>query len=212
MKIGIFALGSHEEDHGAALPTDTDARIAEYIARDTAENSDSKFLGTFKTAYELPEIETGGHQPLKEVVREIKEKINKAGSRGFDSVLIVNAHGGNQEVEKHLGEIEKETDVKVRMDSYICQNEGPHAGTGELSVGKVIGFVDEERLSEHTNFEQYPEVGFVGFNKVRSKYGWAEEHAQEVINDGVEIDEDLGRKLVDSSVESAIEKVRKLRE
>ena len=31
-KIGIIALGSHLENHGPALPIDTDAKIASYIA------------------------------------------------------------------------------------------------------------------------------------------------------------------------------------
>ena len=30
-KIGIIALGSHLENHGPALPIDTDAKIASYI-------------------------------------------------------------------------------------------------------------------------------------------------------------------------------------
>ncbi|HDI12537.1 MAG TPA: creatinine amidohydrolase, partial [Hadesarchaea archaeon] len=29
-EIGVLAIGSHEERHGAALPPDTDAKIATY--------------------------------------------------------------------------------------------------------------------------------------------------------------------------------------
>ena len=44
-KIGILALGSHLENHGPALPIDTDAKIASYIAFKAALESGAKFLG-----------------------------------------------------------------------------------------------------------------------------------------------------------------------
>ena len=37
-KIGIIALGSHLENHGPALPIDTDAKIASYIAFNASLN------------------------------------------------------------------------------------------------------------------------------------------------------------------------------
>ena len=44
-KIGIIALGSHLENHGPALPIDTDAKIGAYIAFQSSLRSGAKFLG-----------------------------------------------------------------------------------------------------------------------------------------------------------------------
>lgn len=210
MKVGIIALGSHQERHGAALPPDTDARIAEYMAEEVAERTGSKFLGTLESAYELPEINTGKHESLDEVAGELKEVLRDARERGLSAVVLVNAHGGNQELEKRLESIQKETGVKLRMDSTICNLEGPHAGTGELSVGAVLGITDESRIEDHGEVDRYPEVGFTGFEEAREKYEWAEEHAREIMEEGVEIDRSLGKDLLRRSIASAMEKVREL--
>ncbi len=210
MKVGVIALGSHEEAHGSALPPDTDAKIAEYIAREVAEKTDSEFLGVMDSAYEFPEIDTGNHQLMEEVVGEMRERAEDAKSEGFDGVVIVNAHGGNQDLEDFLEEVEKETGLKILMDSTICQIEGPHAGSGELSLGSVIGITDESKLDEHENLDKNPEIGFVGFEEARDKYEWAERHAREVIEDGIEVDEELGKNLLEYAIESAVRTVRKI--
>lgn len=203
-------MGSHEEAHGAALPPDTDARIAEYIAREVAERTDSEFLGVMDSAHEFPEIDTGNHQPMEKVVKELRRAVEEAKSKGFDGLVIVNAHGGNQNLKYHLKKVEGEIGLSILMDSTICQIEGPHAGSGELSVGSVIGITDESKLDEHADLEKNPEVGFVGFEKPRKKYEWAERHAREVIEHDIEVDEELGENLLDYAIEAAFDKVRKL--
>lgn len=208
MQVGIIAIGSHEEDHGPALPSDTDARIASHIGRETAEKTNAEFLGTLKSSHEFLDINTGNHQPLQEVVEELEEKIQKSKDLGFEAFLLVNAHGGNQKLENHIKKLEKKTQTKLKMDSTICQIEGPHAGTGEVSIGAVLGMVDETKIDEQSNVEKYPEVGFVGFEHVREKYEWAEEHAKEIINEGVRIDKKLGKKLLNSAIKSASEKIK----
>ncbi len=208
MQVGIIAIGSHEEDHGPALPPDTDARIAYHIGRKTAEKTSAEFLGTLNSSHEFLDIDTGNHQPLQEVLEELEQIIQKSKDLGFEALLLVNAHGGNQKLEDHIKRLQKKTKIKLKMDSTICQIEGPHAGTGEVSVGAVLGMVDETKVDEQSNVEKYPEVGFAGFDHIREKYEWAEEHAQEILNEGVKIDEELGEKLLDSAVTSAVEKIR----
>lgn len=208
MKTGIVALGSHQERHGAALPPDTDARIAEHIARKVSERTGAEYFGILESAYELPEIDTGNHQSLDELMKELSSRLEDAKSKGLEGVVLVNAHGGNQELENHLDDIEGATGVEIEMDSKVCQIEGPHAGTGELSIGSVIGITDRSLLGEHGKLEEYPEIGFAGFDEARKKYDWAEKHAREVSEEGVEIDEELGRELLQRSIESAVSKVR----
>ena len=50
-KIGIIALGSHLENHGPALPIDTDAKIASYVAFNSSLLSGAKFLGVIYPSY-----------------------------------------------------------------------------------------------------------------------------------------------------------------
>ncbi len=211
MKVGIIAIGSYEESHGAALPPDTDAKIAEFISEEVSNQTNTEFLGTLDSAYELPEIDTGNHQSLEEVKEELREKLKDVKDRGFEGIVLVNAHGGNQPLEEHLGSIEEETGVKLDMDSTICKIEGPHAGSGELSVGSIVGITDESKIEEHANIDKYPEVGFAGFEEVRKKYDWAEEHAKEIRKKGVKVDRPLGKKLLESAVAGAVEKVLEMR-
>ena len=56
-KIGIIALGSHLENHGPALPIDTDAKIGANIAFKASLETGAKFLGIIFPAYELDTIQ-----------------------------------------------------------------------------------------------------------------------------------------------------------
>ena len=63
-KVGIIALGSHLENHGPALPIDTDAKIGAHIAFQSSLKCGAKFLGIIYPAYELDEIDHGIHVSL----------------------------------------------------------------------------------------------------------------------------------------------------
>lgn len=211
MKVGILALGSHSERHGAALPKDTDARIGEYIAREAVERSSAEFLGVLRSSYELPEINTGEHQSLDELEEELRKTLERAKASGFQGVVLANAHGGNEKLSERLSEIEADIKLKIILNTTICKLEGPHAGTGELSVGKIIGITDDSKLEEHANLEKYPEVGFAGLQKVREKYSWAENHAKEIREFGVKINEFLGGVILQCTIVDVVNDVRKLR-
>lgn len=211
MQIGIVAMGSHEEKHGCALPQDTDARIARYIAKKVAERTDVKFLGTLNSSHEYLDIDHGNHQTIPEVLEEIERMVTNSNDLGFEAILIINAHGGNIEVEEHLSEIEKRTGVKIELDSTIIELEGAHAGTEEASIGALIGITDEEKLQEHTNTEKYPEVGFAGYDHLKEKYDWAKEHAKEIQKNGVKVDKELGKELVEKAVKSGEERIKQMK-
>ncbi|MEA1905286.1 MAG: 2-amino-5-formylamino-6-ribosylaminopyrimidin-4(3H)-one 5'-monophosphate deformylase [Candidatus Hadarchaeota archaeon] len=210
MRVGVLALGSHDERHGAALPPDTDARIAERIAREAARRTGASFLGVLCSSYELPGIDTGEHQSLGELVGELRGVLRESKEDGVQAVVLVNAHGGNQKLREKLDELEQELSMKVRFNTTVTEIEGPHAGTGELSIGAVIEITDESRLGEHSNFERYPEVGFVGLKEARRRYSWAEEHAHEVLERGVRVDKSLGDKLLERAIADAVKDVEEL--
>ena len=188
------------------MPLDSDAKLASHVALEVAKRTGAKFLGVLHSSHELPGIETGEHQALGVVIEELRARLRSAKEiLGIRSVVLVNAHGGNRPLREHLGKIEREMDLKLIFNSKITEIEGPHAGTGELSMGTAIGITDASKLPEHANFKLHPEVGFFGFREVRGRYPWAERHAKEVSERGVRVDEALGSRLLGQAIESVME-------
>ena len=206
----MLALGSHEERHGAALPPDTDAKIASHVALEAARRTGVKFLGVIYRSYELPGIDTGHHHALEEVLEELRVALLQAKSAlGIRAVVIVNGHGGNTPLRERLPAIEAELGVRLIFNNTIIDLEGPHAATEELSMGAAIGIADESKVAEHGNFSRYPEVGFVGLLEARKRYEWAESQAREVEAGGVRADRELGRRLLERAVMSVVNDVKK---
>lgn len=210
MSVGVLALGSHDERHGAALPRDTDARIAEHIALEAARRTGANFLGVLRSSYELPGIDTGEHQSLEDLLAELRRELRRAKANGVRAVVLVNAHGGNQILRKELDGVRGELGMEVRFNGTITEIEGPHAGTGELSIGAAMGITDESKLEEHSDFERYPEVGFVGLEEARERYPWAEEHAREVLKRGVRVDKRFGVRLLGRAISDVVNDIEML--
>ena len=206
----MLALGSHEERHGAALPLDTDARIATHVALGAAKRVGVRFLGVVRASYELPYIDTGHHQMLGELLNELKERLAKAKEIGVGGVVLVNAHGGNNVLREHIGKLQGETGIRLIFNCSIVEMEGPHAASGELSMAAAIGIADKSKLVEHIDFERYPEVGFVGLKETRKRYPWAEEHAREVEREGVRIDESSGKELLERAIADVVDDILEL--
>ncbi len=207
-EIGVIALGSHLENHGIALPIDTDIKIAAFLALKACIETGAHIIGVANLACEKSYIKHGIHFSKSELLEEIKEIVNRAKRIGIKKVLIVNAHGGNKEIEKDIEKLSEELDVKIKMNSKIVELEGAHAGTGELSVGYIIGIACRN-LREHSNFEKYPEVGFVGI-----KSAWKNEKikklAEKTKKEGIRIDEELGKRILDEALKSIINDIKDL--
>jgi len=210
-KIGLLALGSHEERHGAALPPDTDAKIASHIALEAAKRTGARFLGVLHSSYELPDIDTGRHQTLEQLIDELRAALLSAKrTLGIRGVVLVNAHGGNEVLREHMRELEEEVGLRLTFNNKIVELEGPHAATGEVSIGAAIGIADPSKLAVHVDFERHPEVGFVGLKAARKRYPWAEKHAKQVRKQGVRIDESLGKRLIERAISNVADDVGKL--
>ena len=125
-------------------------------------------------------------------------------------LVLVNGHGGNVPLLKYINEIENELDITIVFNNKIVELEGPHAGTGELSMGSVLKMVDKLKLPEHCNFQKYPEVGMVGFKKARNIDEEINIGAKSVENEGVYIDEDWGNELIETAIKSIIDDVTNL--
>ena len=180
-KVGIIALGSHLENHGPALPIDTDAKIAAHIAFQASLITGAKFLGIIFPAYELETIDHGVHVSLEELKENVITTLNSAKKfLDVDRVVIVNAHGGNIPLMTELWEIEDATDMAIVFNNKVISSEGPHGGSGELSMAKVLGIVNEDELDNQANVDEYEEVGLHGFSQARKDDPNIDEGARDV--------------------------------
>ena len=210
-KIGIIALGSHLENHGPALPIDTDAKIAAHIAFQAALESGAKFLGIIFPAYELDTIDHGVHVSLDVLKENVIDTLNSAKKfLDIEKVIIVNAHGGNLPLMSELWEIEDETGLAITFNNKIISSEGPHAGSGELSMAKVLGILNELELENQANVHEYEEVGLYGFKQARKDDPNIEAGAKDVEENGVYVDEDYGKRLFNLAINTVLFDVEKL--
>lgn len=211
-KIGVLAIGSHLENHGAALPIDTDSKIASYLALETSFRTGAKFMGILYAATEYDYVKHGIHlSPDVLIEKELIPTLKKAkNSLNLESVVLVNGHGGNVPIKDYMGDMERELGLQVVFNNKIVEIEGPHAGTGELSMGAVLGIIDESRLDEHCKFDNYPEVGMVGLHEARKASAGIDEGACKVEEEGICVDIKLGRTLLETALEDIIKDVKML--
>lgn len=210
-KIGIIALGSHLENHGPALPIDTDAKIGAHIAFQSSLLTGAKFLGIIFPAYELDTIDHGVHVSLEVLKENVISTLNQAKEFLYiEKVVIVNAHGGNIPLMAELWDIEDRTDLSITFNNKVISSEGPHGGSGELSMAKVLGIVNEEELENQANVDEYEEVGLHGFKQAREDDPNIEEGARDVEENGVYIDEEYGQRLFNLAINSVLLDVEKL--
>ena len=207
-KVGVIALGSFLENHGVALPIDTDIKIASYIALKASILTGAKFLGVVIPSTEYEYVKHGIHNKPEEVYHYLRFLINESKKIGVEKFLIVNCHGGNVLIENFLKDLEYEFGVKVEMINITFT----HASTEEVSVGYVIGIAkaDEDTLKEHNNFKKYPEVGMVGLKEARKNNKAIDEEAEVVEKFGVNLDKKLGEKILNEAIEKVVEKIKEM--
>lgn len=211
-RVGVLAVGSHQENHGAALPIDTDSKIAAYVALQASLITGAKFLGILYSATEYEYVDHGIHQKPEDLVKKQLIPTLKSAKNclDLDAVVLVNGHGGNIPVKDHLKFVQDKTGLLIGFNNKIVEIEGPHAGTGEISVAALLGFLDESKLDEHCNFENYPEVGMVGLDKARKMDEGIDKGALEVIDMGVCVDLDLGESILQKAIMAVMKDVEDL--
>ncbi|MDO5835517.1 MAG: 2-amino-5-formylamino-6-ribosylaminopyrimidin-4(3H)-one 5'-monophosphate deformylase [Methanobacterium sp.] len=211
-KIGIMAIGSHLENHGAALPIDTDSKIASYLALQASIRTGAKFLGVLYAATEYDYVKHGIHKPVEVLVeKELFPTLRSAKNNlNLEAVVLVNGHGGNVPIKDYLADIEKELDIKIIFNNRIVEIEGPHAGTGELSMGVVLGIADESCLNEHCQFDEYSEVGMVGLHEARQQSKGIDEGACQVESEGIVVDLKVGKNLLETAIIAIVKDVQSL--
>ena len=208
-EIGVLAVGSHLENHGAALPIDTDSKIASYIALQASLRSGAKFLGILYAATEYNYIKHGIHIDVEELAQNVLVPSLETAKKylNIKKIVIVNGHGGNLPLIDYIEDIEKKMDIDIIFNNRIVEIEGPHAGTGEISMGSILGIVDESKISKHCDFQKFPEVGMVGFKKARNIDEGINQGANTLLNEGVCIDDNLGNTILENAIMSIIDDI-----
>jgi 2-amino-5-formylamino-6-ribosylaminopyrimidin-4(3H)-one 5'-monophosphate deformylase len=211
-KIGLLALGSHLENHGAVLPIDTDAKIATYLAFEASRITGAKFLGVLYAATEYDYVKHGVHLPNQELVeKQLIPTLQAARDNlQIEAVVLVNAHGGNIPIIDYLKDMEKELKLRIIFNNKIVEIEGPHAGAGEISIGSKLGITDISRLKQHCKFENYPEVGMIGLKEARNANKGIDDGACKLQEEGISLDESLGDRLLKTAIKDVISDVKTL--
>ena len=109
-----------------------------------------------------------------------------------------------------LWDIEDKTDLSIVFNNKVISSEGPHGGSGELSMAKVLGIINEEEVINQSNVDKYEEVGLHGFKQARENDPNIEEGAKDVEENGVYVDEEYGHRLFNLAINSVIFDVEKL--
>lgn len=208
-EIGIIALGSHRENHGTALPIDTDSKIAANVTLNVATDTGATYLGIIYAATEWDYVKHGIHLKKKELIETqiIPTLKNAKKQLGLKSVIIVNGHGGNNLIKDEIPYIARNTLLNIIFNNSIIENEGPHACTGELSMGKVLGILDESKLKDHSNFNLNPEVGMVGLKEARINEPIIDQEAKIIEKKGFKVDYNFGNELLDNAKKEIIEDI-----
>jgi creatinine amidohydrolase len=215
LPIGVF------EKHGPHLPLGTDL----YIAREYALRAAAKEYTVVFPWYYFSQINEAKHQPgtiaySPELIWKIlQETLNELARNGFDKIIIVNGHGGNNAFLNFFGmaqlserrsyslywfqptddpEIVKKAEELTQHDPFNA-----HAGNEESSVLEAIvpdlshldragqqSGVDQERLKNLSNVY----TGIWWYAKFPNHYG----------GDGTKANAKAGELLINSTVDQLI--------
>lgn len=211
-KIGVLALGSHLENHGAALPIDTDSKIAAYIALQASLRTGTAFLGILYAATEYSYVKHGVHlEPLELVERQLKPTLRTAKKcLQLEKIILINGHGGNVPIIDYLKDVEEDIGLHISFNNRIVEIEGPHAGTGELSMGEFLGITDHKRLEEHCNVGKYPEFCMIGLEEARKADDGIDRGAREAEGKYIRVDPELGKSLLEEAIGDVVKDIKSL--
>jgi len=204
---GLVILGSQDERHGR-LPRDIDTKLAAHVALKASARTGARLVGIVNKACEQKQLNHGRHFQPEEVLKELEEILwNAREALGIQAYVIVNGHGGNKLIETSLPELERRLEVRIILNSSIVELEGAHAGSGECSMAVAAGLAQEEELRDQGDFERYPEVGFVGMEKLCSKTLTL--LAEKTRREGVRINVEDGERLIELAVQKVVADIQR---
>lgn len=205
-RVGVIVLGSQEEKHGL-LPVDTDTKLAVYVSLKAASKTGAKLVGIINSASEFECIKHGLHHHPSIVVNDLKAIMENVVERlGIKKFVIVNGHGGNTLIFKHVPQLEKMLNVRIFINNKIVELEEAHAATNECSMAVAADLIDSIQLEGQDNFKKYPEVGFIGMTVAHTNPR-IKELAYKTMEEGVIVDIEHGKTLLNKAINDVVDTI-----
>lgn len=219
LPIGVF------EKHGPHLPLGTDL----YTAREFALRASAKEYTVVYPWYYFSQINEARHQPGTIaytpglIWKILQETLDELARNGFEKIIIVNGHGGNNAFLNFFGmaqlserrnyslywfrpeddpEIAKKAEEMTQHDPYNA-----HAGNEESSVIKAIvpNFVHLERAGEQSGVDQ---ERMKNMPYVYSGIWWYASYPNHYGGEGSKANAKAGELLINSTVEQLVKMIQ----
>jgi len=222
--VAILPIGSIEA-HGPHMPVGTDSIAVYKIAKLAAEKEESIVLPPLYYAY-VPENK---HYPgaisltAKTLLSLLEEICDEIARNGFRKILIVNGHGGNNQILKvFLREVlnKKKNYVLYAMieplfpvrDIISKMSEGRRIGHA-CEVETSIGLYLFEDLIKMENVKQEAHVGSTHLPKgIETPVDWQAYAIQLYLGDPRKATKEKGKIIVDRLVEFLADAIRKIKQ
>jgi len=220
--VAILPIGSIEV-HGPHMPTGTDSLTVYEVARLVAEKVEAVVLPPFYYAY-VPE---NRHFPgtisltAKTLLSVLEEVCDEIARNGFRKILILNGHGGNNEILR----VFLRDSLNRKRDYVLYAMINPWAPLTELvaklSEGREVGHACEletsaglylfEDLIKMENVKDAARVGSTGMPKgIETPVDWQAYALQLYLGDPRLATKEKGKMLVDRFVEFLADAIRKI--
>ncbi len=223
-KTCILPMGVFEK-HGAHLPLGTDL----YTAREFAIRAAEKEYTVVFPWYYFSQINEARQQPgtiaySPELIwKVLQETLDELARNGFDKIIIVNGHGGNNAFLNYFGmaqlserrsyslywfqptndpEVLKKAEELTQHDPY-----DQHAGNKESSVMKAIvpEFVHLERAGQQSGIDQ---DRLKNLSNVYTGIWWYAKYPNHYSGDGTKANAQAGELLINSTVDQLVKMIR----
>ncbi|MBW8332045.1 MAG: creatininase family protein [Prolixibacteraceae bacterium] len=219
LPIGVF------EKHGPHLPLGTDL----YAAREFAIRAAEKEYTVVFPWYYFSQINEAKQQPgtiaySPELIwKVLQETLDELARNGFDKIIIVNGHGGNNAFLNYFGmaqlserrsyslywfqptddpEVMKKAEELTQHDPY-----NQHAGNEESSVMKALipEFVHLDRAGQQSGIDQ---DRLKNLSNVYTGIWWYAKYPNHYSGDGTKANAQAGELLIKSTVDQLVKMIR----
>ena len=223
LPIGVF------EKHGPHMPLGTDL----YTAREIALRAAEKEYTVVFPWYYFSQINEARHQPgtiayspelIWNVLQETLDELNR---NGFDKIIIINGHGGNNSFLNYFGmsQLSKKRDYslywyQVSYDREVLDKAealtqhdpyDQHAGNRETSMVKAI--VPDLVFPEKADQQSGKDLDRLNnLNHVFTGIWWYAQYPNHYSGDGSKANKEAGELILNSVVDQFVNTIKEIKE
>ena len=163
LNIAIYSIGASDEEHGPALPKNTDDVYAKHVAKEVAKEINAEYIRhlPYSTDGYFPLAKDWNHNCLSVqesqdlIIKDLKKDIQ---NNNFSHIILISGHGGNNPL--GLDEIQSKISKELNIPFlYIPPLEGlfinhpiygkiipGHADSCEHSLGLYLRIINIEKF------------------------------------------------------------------